>query len=98
MSIGEDLIPTAAVTPTRGKIIQTANGLSLQEINGTVKTPPAGAGFWRTLLAFSGPGALVAVGYMDPGNWVTSIGGGSRFGYLLLSVVLISSLIAMLLQ
>lgn len=98
MSISEDLIHTAPAPPTRGKILQTANGLSLQEINGTVKTPPASAGFWRTLLAFSGPGALVAVGYMDPGNWVTSISGGSQFGYLLLSVILISSLIAMLLQ
>lgn len=49
-------------------------------------------------MAFSGPGALVAVGYMDPGNWVTSIGGGAKYGYLLMSVILMSSLIAMLLQ
>ena len=53
---------------------------------------------WRRLLAFAGPGYLVAVGYMDPGNWATDIGGGSAFGYLLLSVVLIASLMAMLLQ
>ena len=52
----------------------------------------------RSLLAFTGPGLLVAVGYMDPGNWVTSIQSGALFGNLLLSVVLLSSLIAMLLQ
>lgn len=52
----------------------------------------------KNIVAFSGPGALVAVGYMDPGNWITSIGGGAQYGYLLLSVVLVSSLIAMLLQ
>ncbi|HEY3756575.1 MAG TPA: Nramp family divalent metal transporter [Opitutaceae bacterium] len=59
---------------------------------------PMGAGFWRKLLAFSGPGYLVAVGYMDPGNWATDIGGGSAFGYTLLSVILVSSLMAILLQ
>ena len=59
---------------------------------------PKSGNFWKNLLAFSGPGALVAVGYMDPGNWVTSIGGGAQYGYLLMSVILISSLIAMLLQ
>ncbi|WP_125545212.1 Nramp family divalent metal transporter [Levilactobacillus lindianensis] len=74
-----------------------ANGPSLQEINGTVAVPKS-KGFWKNLMAFSGPGALVAVGYMDPGNWVTSIGGGAQYGYLLMSVILISSLIAMLLQ
>lgn len=58
----------------------------------------ARGGFWRRLLAFSGPGYLVAVGYMDPGNWATDIAGGSRFGYRLLSVVLLSSLLAMFLQ
>ena len=78
-------------------MIQAANGPSLEEINNTVAIPKDG-NFWRNLLAFSGPGALVAVGYMDPGNWITSIGGGAEYGYLLLSVILISSLIAMLLQ
>ncbi len=53
---------------------------------------------WRRILAFFGPGYLVAVGYMDPGNWATSLAGGSRYGYLLLSVVLISSLMAIILQ
>ncbi|WP_416354215.1 Nramp family divalent metal transporter [Agrilactobacillus fermenti] len=79
------------------KLIQYANGPSLEEINGTVEVPK-GKGFWRTLFAYSGPGALVAVGYMDPGNWSTSITGGQNFQYLLISVILMSSLIAMLLQ
>lgn len=97
MSIESETRPKRA-DGSRRRLIQPANGPSLQEINSTVRTPPAHAGFWRTLAAYSGPGALVAVGYMDPGNWVTSIGGGSQFGYLLLSVILISSLTAMLLQ
>ncbi|MHC5372746.1 Nramp family divalent metal transporter [Enterococcus sp. LJL120] len=70
---------------------------SLEEINSTVEVPK-NASFFKTLLAFSGPGALVAVGYMDPGNWITSISGGASYQYALLSVILLSSLIAMLLQ
>src|SRR5213594_3238121 len=58
----------------------------------------AGASWFRKILAFAGPGYLVAVGYMDPGNWATDIGGGSKFGYTLLSVVLLSNLMAMFLQ
>jgi manganese transport protein len=58
----------------------------------------ATASFWRKMFAFAGPGYLVAVGYMDPGNWATDLGGGSKFGYTLLCVVLLSSLIAMFLQ
>lgn len=61
-------------------------------------TVPAASRFWRKLAAFAGPGYLVAVGYMDPGNWATDIAGGSRFGYSLLSVVLLSSFVAMFLQ
>ncbi len=57
-----------------------------------------GASFFRKMLAFAGPGYLVAVGYMDPGNWATDLGGGSRFGYSLLSAVLVSSLMAIFLQ
>src|SRR3954471_5954816 len=53
---------------------------------------------WRKMLAFAGPGYLVAVGYMDPGNWATALAGGSQFGYALLSVVLVSNLMAMLFQ
>lgn len=79
------------------QIIKRPNGPSLEEINNTVKIPSTNH-FFRNLWAFSGPGALVAVGYMDPGNWITSIGGGAQFGYLLLSVIAISSAIAMLLQ
>lgn len=71
---------------------------SLEEINATILTPTGKGGVFRKLFAFSGPGALVAVGYMDPGNWITSIQGGALYSYLLLSVILISSLIAMLLQ
>jgi len=60
---------------------------------------PMGAGqFWRKLGAFAGPGYLVAVGYMDPGNWATDIAGGSAFGYTLLSVILLSNIMAMVLQ
>lgn len=73
------------------------NSKSLSEVNGSIKVPD-NKGFWRTLLAYTGPGVLIAVGYMDPGNWITSIAGGAQFKYTLLSVVLISSLIAMLLQ
>ena len=71
--------------------------VSLPEVHGSVPVP-AGAGFWRKLFAFAGPGYLVAVGYMDPGNWATDIAGGARYGYALLSVVMISNLIAILLQ
>jgi manganese transport protein len=70
---------------------------SLQEVHRTV-TVPKEFGFWRKLLAFSGPGYLVAVGYMDPGNWATDLAGGSKFGYSLLSVILLSNLMAILLQ
>jgi manganese transport protein len=70
---------------------------SLPEANSTVSSGK-GFGFWRKLLAFSGPGYMVAVGYMDPGNWATDLAGGSRFGYTLLSVIMISNLMAILLQ
>src|SRR6185503_3802582 len=59
---------------------------------------PRGVGFWRKALAFAGPGYMVAVGYMDPGNWATDLAGGARFGYTLLSVILLSNLMAILLQ
>jgi len=70
---------------------------SLPESHGTIAVP-RGSGFWRRLLAFIGPGWLVAVGYMDPGNWATDIAGGSAFGYALLSVILLSNLMAIVLQ
>ncbi len=71
---------------------------SLPESHRTVAVPAHGAGWWRKLGAFAGPGYLVAVGYMDPGNWATGIAGGSAFGYTLLSVILLSNLMAMVLQ
>ena len=64
---------------------------------GTIATKPSGS-FWRKLVSFLGPGYLVAVGYMDPGNWATSLAGGSKFGYALLTVALLSNLMAILLQ
>src|SRR5260370_41898399 len=70
---------------------------SLAEVHGTVAIP-TGAGFWRKLFAFAGPGYLVAVGYMDPGNWATDLAGGARYGYTLLSVILLSNFMAILLQ
>lgn len=70
---------------------------SLQEVHRSIGVP-AGPSFWRKLLAFSGPGFLVAVGYMDPGNWATDIAGGSRFAYRLIFVLMISNLMAVLLQ
>ena len=71
--------------------------VSLGELHGSVRMNPSDKGF-RRFLAFMGPGYLVAVGYMDPGNWATSLNGGARFGYALLSVVLLSNLMAVLLQ
>ncbi|MBI1258536.1 MAG: Mn(2+) uptake NRAMP transporter MntH [Chloroflexi bacterium] len=70
---------------------------SLAEVYRTVPVP-RDAGFWRKLFAFAGPGYLVAVGYMDPGNWATDIAGGSAFGYTLLSVIMLSNLMAIFLQ
>ena len=70
---------------------------SWQEVHRTIAVPK-GLSFWRKMLAFSGPGYLVAVGYMDPGNWATDLAGGSAFGYTLLSAILLSNLMAILLQ
>jgi manganese transport protein len=75
---------------------RTRTTASLSEVYRTV--PVTGATFFRKLLAFAGPGYLVAVGYMDPGNWATDLAGGSRYGYTLLSVILLSNLMAILLQ
>ncbi|MCY7475520.1 Nramp family divalent metal transporter [Paenibacillus larvae] len=77
--------------------LRRSSNISLEEVNNSVKVP-GNAGFWRKFFAFAGPGSLVAVGYVDPGNWATSIAGGARFGYTLLFVILVSNLIAMLLQ
>src|SRR5438552_13798881 len=88
--------PEIPSVPARGWRLP-ANSRSLPEVHGSVGIP-TGAGFWRKMFAFAGPGYLVAVGYMDPGNWATDLAGGSRFGYTLLSVVLISNLMAIVLQ
>ncbi|MGO1336926.1 MAG: Nramp family divalent metal transporter [Leuconostoc fallax] len=87
-----------STTSPKHKLFQNASDdLSLGDVNSSIE-PPKNGSFFQKLMAFSGPGALVAVGYMDPGNWVTSVGGGARYHYVLLSVVLVSSLIAMMLQ
>src|SRR5499426_4243320 len=70
---------------------------SLSEVFGSIATRPKGP-LWKKLMAFLGPGYLVAVGYMDPGNWATSLAGGSKFGYALLTIALLSNLMAILLQ
>lgn len=70
---------------------------SLPEVYASVKVP-VGVGWLRRFLAFAGPGYMISVGYMDPGNWATDIAGGSRFGYTLLAVILLSNLMAILLQ
>src|SRR6187402_1525492 len=69
----------------------------LAEVFGSIATRPSGS-LGKKLLAFLGPGYLVAVGYMDPGNWATSLAGGSKFGYALLTVALLSNMMAILLQ
>src|SRR6187397_2232004 len=71
--------------------------VSLPEIYASIPIP-RGAGFWKKMFAFAGPGYLVAVGYMDPGNWATDLAGGARYGYTLLSVILISNIMAIVLQ
>jgi manganese transport protein len=76
---------------------QASATVSLPEVHGSVPIP-MGGGFWRKMLAFAGPGYLVAVGYMDPGNWATDLAGGSKYGYTLLSVIMLSNLMAILLQ
>lgn len=70
---------------------------SLPEVHRSIPVPP-NAPFWRKMLAFAGPGFLVAVGYMDPGNWATDLAGGAQFGYALLSMILLSNFMAILLQ
>lgn len=90
--------------PARDAPTQAARGWrrergqpSLAEVYGSIRTRPTGS-FWRKLVAFLGPGYLVAVGYMDPGNWATSLAGGSKFGYALLTVALMSNVMAIILQ
>ena len=70
---------------------------SLSEVHRSIYVP-SNAPFWRKMLAFFGPGFMVAVGYMDPGNWATDLAAGAQFGYTLLSVIMISNLMAILFQ
>jgi manganese transport protein len=88
--------PSTPTTTTGGWRLPSSS-VSLPEVHGSIAVPHD-AGFWRKLFAFAGPGYLVAVGYMDPGNWATDLAGGARFGYTLLSVIMISNLMAILLQ
>ena len=76
---------------------RSQSGTSLPEVHGSILIPHD-APPWRKFFAFAGPGFLVAVGYMDPGNWATDLAGGARFGYSLLWIIMLSNLMAILLQ
>lgn len=90
-----DSVPAGS---SQGRGWRTARGEpSLANVFGSIRVAKGGS-FWRKLAAFLGPGYLVAVGYMDPGNWATSLAGGSKFGYALLTVALISNVMAIILQ
>src|ERR1700716_3468247 len=95
-----ELRPQAAPASAAGWRADAAADVqrSLPEVNATIAVPSFGGHWLRRLLAFVGPGYLVSVGYMDPGNWATDLAGGSKFGYTLLSVILLSNLMAILLQ
>jgi manganese transport protein len=82
---------------TEFRTLRENAGPSLPELNSSVRLTRSPQ-FWRRLFGFLGPGFLISVGYMDPGNWATDIAGGSQFGYALLSVIMISNLMAILLQ
>ena len=82
---------------TEFRTLRENAGPSLPELNSSVRLSRSPQ-FWRRLFGFLGPGFLISVGYMDPGNWATDIAGGSQFGYALLSVIMISNLMAILLQ
>jgi manganese transport protein len=83
-------------SPSRGWR-QPSSNPPLSEVFRSIRVPVTGTG-WRKFAAFAGPGYLVAVGYMDPGNWATSLAGGSKFGYALLFVALLSNIMAIILQ
>src|SRR5436305_816690 len=74
-----------------------ASGVSLAEVHASIPVP-RNLPFWKKMWAYTGPGFLVAVGYMDPGNWATDLAGGAKFGYTLLFVIMLSNLMAILLQ
>jgi manganese transport protein len=88
----------STLTPTKNAIWRRTGGEpSLPEVHRSIKVP-GGASFWKKMAAFSGPGYIVAVGYMDPGNWATDLQGGAEYGFLLLSVIMVSNFMAILLQ
>ena len=87
----------AVAAPRAWRFTGSEPQASLGEVNATVSVPKGGVWF-RRLLAFVGPGYMVSVGYMDPGNWATDLAGGAQFGYTLLAVILLSNLMAILLQ
>ena len=95
MALPTPVEPSNAVAPEPGWR-RAREAPSLADVHRSITVH--GLSRWRKLLAFAGPGYLVAVGYMDPGNWATDLAGGSRFGYTLLSVILLSNLMAVLLQ
>src|SRR5580700_2046838 len=88
--------PAPVVAPETARR-KPAQQVSLPEVHRSVVIPVT-ASFWRKLFAFSGPGVLIAIGYMDPGNWATDLAGGAQFGYTLLFIVMLSNLMAILLQ
>jgi manganese transport protein len=92
--------PSLAAATASRPVAKTARASTLPSLPEAHRTIPiaTGATWFRKALAFAGPGYLVAVGYMDPGNWATDIGGGSKFGYTLLSVIVMSNFMAMILQ
>src|SRR5262245_14886520 len=97
LAVAESVVPVPPAAESAKARKRTFGAPSLPEVNRSIPVPQ-GLGFWRKMLAFSGPGYLVAVGYMDPGNWATDLEGGSKFKYTLLSVIFISNLMAILLQ
>jgi len=94
--VEDGTVPSGATEPPPPGWRRARATPSLVEVYRTV--PVAATGWWRKIAAFAGPGYLVAVGYMDPGNWATDLAGGARFGYTLLSIILASNLMAILLQ
>jgi manganese transport protein len=95
--MNQESIKTGQPVTLSGDQTNTQHGYSLSEVHRSISVPHGGS-VLRMILAFTGPGLLVAVGYMDPGNWATDLAGGAQFGYTLLSVVMISNLMAIVLQ
>src|SRR6516164_11497773 len=97
---GEPVIAAEAASANAAALAASPRALQYPSLPESHRTIPVAAGLsrFKKVLAFAGPGYLVAVGYMDPGNWATDIGGGAKFGYTLLSVIAVSNVMAMLLQ